>query len=203
MVGIREQYVVLDAAAGKGESAFYLAQTYGCRVVTIDLSSWMADNSRRTSHVSSVAHLLSFVVGDAEELPFRTGSFDVLLCECSFSLLKQKYTAAREFHRVLRTGGRIGIADFYLRANGTLPAGKLRVCPPGTETQETYRAIMLESGFQEIRFEDETQKLREHFVELLLAPGCMGSLLDKLPGRAERAEQFRSIGYCVATGVKR
>ncbi len=195
--------MVLDAAAGRGESAFYLARAYGCRVVTIDLSGWMADQSRRRSHASSAAHLLFFVVGDAEELPFRAESFDVLVCECSFSLLNRKYAAAREFHRVLRSGGRIGIADFYLRADAPFHEGKPRLCPPGTETQETYRAIMLECGFHEIGFVDETKKLKEHFLDLLLAPGCMGSLPDKLPCRSESRERLGSIGYCVATGTKR
>ncbi len=202
MVGIREPCVVLDAAAGRGESALHLARAYGCRLVTVDLSPWVADDSRQRSHASSVEHLLSFVAGDAEKLPFRAGSFDVLLCECSFSLLNRKYTVAREFHRVLRSGGRVGIADFYLRPNATLPASKLRVCPPGTETEETYRAMLLEGGFREIRFEDETQKLKEHFVDLLFSSDCAGSLLDRLPGRAERAAHFKSVGYCVMTATK-
>jgi ubiquinone/menaquinone biosynthesis C-methylase UbiE len=149
-----------------------------------------------------VEHLLSFVVGDVEELPFHAGSFDVLLCECSFSLLNRKYAAAREFHRVLRSGGRIGIADFYLRGNGPLPASKLRLCPPGTETEEKYRTILLESGFHDIGFEDETQKLKEHFLDLLLAPDCAGSLLDQLPGLTERAAHFKSVGYCIMTATK-
>lgn len=202
MIGIGGHCVVLDAAAGKGESALYLARAHGCRVVTLDLSGQMADESRRAARESPAGHLLSFVVGDAEELPFRSGSFDVLLCECSFSLLPRKSAAAREFHRVLRREGRIAIADFYLRTNTAPPASRPRLCPPGTETEETYRAIMRESGFHEIRFEDETERLKEHFLDLLLAPGSMESLHDKLPGRSERREHARSIGYCVATGTK-
>ena len=202
LVGIRGGCRVLDVAAGQGESTLYLAHEYGCQVVAVDLLAAMADRSLQRSLHSPLAHFLSFVVGDAEALPFRTASFDALLCECSFSLINRKTRAAREFCRVLRSRARIGIADFYVHPHATIPADKLGCCPPGTETQERYRTILQEAGFRDISFEDKTQNLKEHFLELLLTSTCADSLLDKLPTGPERAEHFRSIGYCVATGVK-
>ena len=52
-----------------------------------------------------------FHLGDAERLPLPDNTFDALVCECAFCTFPDKATAAAEFARVLRPGGRVGIAD--------------------------------------------------------------------------------------------
>src|SRR5262249_8419648 len=56
-----------------------------------------------------------YAVGDAEQLPVRDASFDVAVCECAFCTFPDKATAAREFARIVRPGGRIGITDVWLQ----------------------------------------------------------------------------------------
>ncbi|WP_206686164.1 methyltransferase domain-containing protein [Kribbella qitaiheensis] len=53
----------------------------------------------------------TFLHGDAERLPVPDHSFDVVICECALCTFPDKQAAAREFARVLRPGGRVGIAD--------------------------------------------------------------------------------------------
>ena len=43
-----------------------------------------------------------------------TASFDAVVCECAFCTFPDKPTAAAEFARVLRPGGRVGITDVTL-----------------------------------------------------------------------------------------
>jgi len=59
------------------------------------------------------------VEGDAERLPLESGSFDAVVCECAFCTFPDKATAAAEFRRVLRPGGRLGLSD--LTRTGPLP----------------------------------------------------------------------------------
>jgi ubiquinone/menaquinone biosynthesis C-methylase UbiE len=63
--------------------------------------------------------LVTFRRGDAEAIPFADGSFDVVICECAFCTFPDKSAAAREFARVLREGGRVGVSD--LTRTGALP----------------------------------------------------------------------------------
>jgi hypothetical protein len=55
-----------------------------------------------------------FRTGDAERLPFDDAIFDAVVCECAFCTFPDKATAAAEFARVLRPGGRVGITDVTL-----------------------------------------------------------------------------------------
>jgi len=72
---------ILDVAAGRGTSAFHLAQSFGCEVVGVDLSE---DNVKLASEEAStrgVANRVSFRLADAEKLPFEAHTFDAILCE--------------------------------------------------------------------------------------------------------------------------
>ena len=54
---------------------------------------------------------MRFHLGDAESLPLQDGRFDRVVCECALCTFPDKPTAVRELARVLKPGGRVGIAD--------------------------------------------------------------------------------------------
>ncbi|MFC2003204.1 class I SAM-dependent methyltransferase [Chloroflexota bacterium] len=108
VAGIGANDTVLDIACGKGTTAFFLAREYGCHVIGIDLSDKMISSCRSKADEEKLADRVSFLRGDAESLPFRNGSFDTVISECSFSLLPDKEIAARDIKRVLRLGGKAG-----------------------------------------------------------------------------------------------
>ena len=110
---------VLDAAAGRGTSAIFLAQTFGCEVVGVDYGAEAVQEATVEATAQGVSHLVSFSQGDAEALRFAAASFDAVICECAFCTFPAKATAAQEFARVLRPGGRVGLSD--LTRVGTLP----------------------------------------------------------------------------------
>jgi len=102
---------VLDAASGTGSSAVFLAERYGCEVVGIDYSSQNVEQANQRAEVKRLAGRLRFERADAESLSLPDASFDAVICECSFCTFPDKSAAAREFARVLRHGGRVGISD--------------------------------------------------------------------------------------------
>jgi SAM-dependent methyltransferase len=53
-----------------------------------------------------------FEVADAEDLPFEDGSFDVALSTFGVMFTPEPARAARELTRVVRSGGRIGMANW-------------------------------------------------------------------------------------------
>ena len=79
---------VLDVAAGTGESACYLAESFGCRMVGVHLSDYMVQKARQKSREKNLD--IQFTVGDAHRLPFDVGIFDAVLSECTVCLLNKE-----------------------------------------------------------------------------------------------------------------
>lgn len=100
---------VLDVAAGTGNAAIRAAQA-GASVTALDLTPELFDAGRRRAAETGVE--VPWVAGDAEELPFGDGSFDVVLSTFGAIFAPRHEVAAAEIGRVLRPGGRIGIATW-------------------------------------------------------------------------------------------
>lgn len=118
MLELKSGTQVLDVASGRGTSAIHLARVFGCSVVGIDLSEINVKHASEEAIKQGVGHLVSFVTGDAENLPLRKGSFDVVICECALCTFPSKPLALNEFFRVLKPEGRVGVSD--LTRSGTL-----------------------------------------------------------------------------------
>lgn len=154
---------VLDVAAGNGASACFLAQRFDCPVVGIDYGAEAVDAASVRAGQAGVADRVSFETGDAERLPFDDGSFDALVCECAFCTFPDKPQAAREFARVLRPGGTLGLSD--LTRMGPLPDGLETLlawvaCLGDARPIGEYAGYMRAAGFAESLVEVHDDALR-------------------------------------------
>lgn len=160
---------VLDVASGQGTSAFLLAQRFGCRVVGIDYGADAVKSANERAQALGLAHLVSFQQGDAECLPLPDESCDALLCECAFCTFPDKATAAAEFQRVLKPGGRLGLSD--LTRNGDVPEdlrGLLAwiACIADAQPIERYEALLRGAGLTIERIEPHDEALSEFVREI-------------------------------------
>ncbi len=100
---------VLEVGCGRGGGADYLARSRRPRsLVGVDLTRSAVDFCRRAYDVPG----LSFVPGNAEDLPFPDASFDVVLNVESSVLYEKVERFLSEVHRVLRPGGQFLFADY-------------------------------------------------------------------------------------------
>lgn len=100
---------VLDVGSGAGTITVDIAErvTPG-RVVGLDAAAAVIESSsEKYRHVEG----LSFVVGDAFALPFDDDSFDVVHAHQVLQHLPDPVAALREFRRVARPGGVVGVRD--------------------------------------------------------------------------------------------
>jgi arsenite methyltransferase len=111
LLGLTSQSRVLDIASGKGTSALFLAERFGCEVLGIDYSEQNVEQASAVAAAKGIGSRVSFRVGDAERLPVAESSFDAIICECAFCTFPDKPAAATGFARVLRRGGSIGLSD--------------------------------------------------------------------------------------------
>ena len=116
-LGLRPGLRVVDVASGPGTTARLLAGEYGVTVDGVDLGETTV--SRAAAETTGPA--VRFHVGDAERLPLPDGIADAVVCECAFCTFPDKATAAAEFARVLRPGGRVGITDVVVAEQGLPP----------------------------------------------------------------------------------
>ena len=102
---------VLDIASGRGTSALFLAEKFGCTGIGLDYGKQNVEMANADAAGRGLSSRVQFERADAEELPFPDNSFDVVVCECAFCTFPDKAKAASEFSRVLRQGGTVGISD--------------------------------------------------------------------------------------------
>jgi SAM-dependent methyltransferase len=122
---------VLDVACGNGNTSLAAARRF-CEVVGMDYVPMLLDEGRERAKAEGLA--VDFREGDAEELPFPDASFDVVLSTLGVMFAPNQQKAAVELLRVVRPGGKIGMAnwvpDGYI-GNLFKTIGKYVPPPPG------------------------------------------------------------------------
>jgi ubiquinone/menaquinone biosynthesis C-methylase UbiE len=98
----------LDAGCGTGFLSLELAAR-GHRVSGIDFAPAMLAAARRKAAEQHLS--VRFEEGDAEQLPFAPGSFDLVISRHVLWTLPHPEAAIDEWIRVLRPGGRLAIVD--------------------------------------------------------------------------------------------
>ena len=102
----------LDIAGGTGDLARAFAQRVGPagRVVLTDINEAMLRTGRDRLLDQGLA--LPTTICDAESLPFKTGSFDLVSVAFGLRNMTHKELALAEMARVLRPGGRLLVLEF-------------------------------------------------------------------------------------------
>jgi SAM-dependent methyltransferase len=100
---------VLDVACGTGNLALPAARA-GARVTGVDIAPNLVAQAKARASDESLA--IAFDVGDAEQLPYETNSFDTTVTMFGAMFAARPERAARELLRVTRPGGRIAMANW-------------------------------------------------------------------------------------------
>jgi ubiquinone/menaquinone biosynthesis C-methylase UbiE len=122
----------VDLGCGTGFLSFELAAR-GHRVTGVDFAPAMLAEARRKAMERGVA--LRFEEGDAEQLRFAPGSFDLAISRHLLWTLPNPEAAIDEWIRILRPGGRLVVVDGQFDASAA---------PPATENARTspeYAAV--------------------------------------------------------------
>jgi arsenite methyltransferase len=211
---------VLDVAAGRGTSAIFLAQRFGCAVVGVEYGGTAVVEANALAAEAGLADRVRFEQGDAEQIPFAAGAFDAVICECAFCTFPDKRAAAAEFARVLRRGGRAGLSD--LTCSGTLAPeleGLLAwvACIADARPIDEYGAYLAGAGFSVDLVEPHQDALAELVqvvrtrllgAELLVKlkqvdlPGADFEQAKALARHAAEAVRQGTLGYALLVGMK-
>lgn len=106
---IRAGERVIDIAAGNGNASLAAAHRFA-RVTSTDYVPALLEKGRARAAAEGLQ--IDFKEADAEALPFGDASFDVALSTFGVMFAPDHPRSAREMMRVVRPGGRIGIASW-------------------------------------------------------------------------------------------
>ena len=152
---------VLEVGSGSGGPGVYLARSYGCRLTGIDINEHGVRNATTLAGTHGVADRVEFRAVDASlPLPFPDSRFDAVLSNDAMCHVRERASVLREWHRVLRPGGRALFTDAMV-ITGILSHEEIATrssigfyvfVPPGENER-----LLTEAGFEVRRVENVTR----------------------------------------------
>ncbi len=124
MCNICEGKKILVVGCGTGFNSCYLAKNFECTVIGIDIAELMIQKAIQRAEEENLTDKVKFKVGNAYDLEFDNDSFDAIITAfvSQFLILD---SAFKEFFRVLKPGGYLGINEMFKADNISFEANKL------------------------------------------------------------------------------
>ena len=163
LAGFANDARVLDVGGGMGGPARVLADRSGAHVTVLDLTPAFVTQGRVLTERLGMSGQVDFEVGDGTAMPFADASFDGVLTQHSSMNIENKEALYAEIHRVLKPGGRLVLHD-VMAGNGEPLAYPVPWAGDSTfsflRSAAEIRALIADSGFRELAWEDESAKVR-------------------------------------------
>jgi sarcosine/dimethylglycine N-methyltransferase len=153
MAKIKSGDCVLDVGSGVGGPARFMAATYGCEVVGIDLSEPFTEAARYLTERTGQGEKVRFETGNALDLPFEEDCFDAVFLQHVAMNIADRANLYAEIQRVLKPGGRFATTPTtsFLLTEG--------------ETRDAVQA----AGFHTLVWHDDTDTARAWFAQAFAA----------------------------------
>lgn len=160
---------ILDAGCGEGRTAICFSRWAGCRVTGITLSATQVARARRHATRRQMTERARFLGADFTATPFLDQSFTHAFASESFCHARDKPAFLGEMYRLLKPGGRLVIADFFLHQPETSLNQRRRRCYevvkrgfviPGFASCGQMDSWIGDSGFTRLRDTDITRAVR-------------------------------------------
>jgi len=156
IASLKEGQVVLDLGSGAGFDCFLAARAVGKsgRVIGVDMTQEMLTKARENAEKNGFTNV-EFRLGEIEALPVADNSIDVIISNCVINLSPEKQRVFNESFRVLKSGGRLAVADMV--ATAPLPDdikanwGAYTGCMAGASQIGDLERMLQTSGFRDIR----------------------------------------------------
>jgi MPBQ/MSBQ methyltransferase len=166
LAGMAESLRVLDVGSGLGGPARTLAQHYGCQVTGLDLTEEFCTVANMLSELCGMQNRVSFMHGNALDMPFEDGAFDLVWTQQAGMNIEDKARFYNEINRVLAVGGRLVFQE-VLRG----PQSPLHLPVPWArdaelsflQPPEFIRDLLAESGFREMVWHDATAQYLDEY----------------------------------------
>jgi len=114
---------ILDIATGTGDLAISLTSTGAKEIIGLDISDGMLEVGRNKISTKKLDHIISMVIGDSEDLPFRDNTFDAITVAFGVRNFENLEKGLSEILRVLKPNGIFVILETSVPTNPIYKAG--------------------------------------------------------------------------------
>jgi ubiquinone/menaquinone biosynthesis C-methylase UbiE len=157
-IGVEPGSRVLDAGSGLGGPARYLAETFGCEVLGVDLTPSYVAMANLLTERAGLGHLVRCEVGDLTELGLQPAQFDLVWTQHVAMNVRDRKALYTALRRVLKSGGRLAFYDALASDGGSDPLYPT----PWAETAEAStllteaatRQVLDDCGFRVVQWDD-------------------------------------------------
>src|SRR5215468_7496066 len=156
IASLKDGQVVLDLGSGAGFDCFLAARAVGKsgRVIGVDMTHEMLRKARGNAQKNGFGNV-EFRLGEIEALPVADETVDVIISNCVINLSPEKQRVFDEAFRVLKSGGRLAVADMV--ATAPLPDeiksdwAAYTGCMSGASQITELEQMLRSSGFKNIK----------------------------------------------------
>jgi arsenite methyltransferase len=169
LASLKEGEKVLDLGSGAGFDCFLASKKVGAKgkVIGVDMTPEMLDKARANAKKGKYTNV-EFRLGEIENLPLADNSVDVIISNCVINLSTNKQRVFEEAFRVLAPKGRMMVSDIVLLK----PLPKViqdsveayAGCIAGAELKDNYLELMRNSGFQDVKVQQEKEYPIEYII---------------------------------------
>ena len=166
---------ILDAGCGRGASLKRLREKWSLGCVGLEPNPAMLGTIRN----------LPIARGTGEALPVADNSLDGVICECVLGATRDSSAILKEFHRVLKPGGRLMTTDLFARnpLPDTPTSLPMTCCFNGARALEVHVQTISEPGFTPLLVEDHSKQLRDLAAKIVWNHGSLAGFWSSLfPG---------------------
>jgi ubiquinone/menaquinone biosynthesis C-methylase UbiE len=157
--GVTASMKVLDVCSALGGPARHLARAVGCQVTGLDATPKMHSEAVRRTKDAALQDKVSFVQGNALDMPFRAGSFDVVWGQDAWCYVTDKERLVRECARVVKPGGVVAFTDWIetgVMSDEVWSAAHAFMAFPYMETLGGYARLLEDAGLRVMEQQDLT-----------------------------------------------
>jgi demethylmenaquinone methyltransferase/2-methoxy-6-polyprenyl-1,4-benzoquinol methylase len=116
-IGTIQPKKILDVASGTGDFAFEALSLRPEKIIGLDLSEGMMKYGKQKSLKLNVHHVVEFIKGDSEKMPFTDNTFDAVTVGFGVRNFENLETGLIEMYRVVRSGGKVAILEASMPRN--------------------------------------------------------------------------------------
>lgn len=186
--GLGPESRVIDAGAGYGGAARWLARHTGAHVACVNLSETQNERNRELTRAAGLEAQISVHDASFEAIPFDAEQFDYAWSQDSLLHSGDRARVLAEIDRVLKPGGELIFTDPM--QTDDCPPGVLRpvldrIHLDSLGSPGFYRAEARRLGWHEVELADLTEHLVRHY----------GRVREELEARRSELRKVVSDGY--------
>lgn len=102
---------ILDVATGTGDLVIALQKTGAIEIIGLDISPNMLEVGRKKVAQKGFTDVITMVVGDSENLPYKTDYFDIITVAFGVRNFENLEKGLAEIYRVLKPGGTLLVLE--------------------------------------------------------------------------------------------